>query len=53
MKYIALIFISIVLTSFGLLAEDPRPNIIWIYVEDISPDFGYNGETLIRMLKNL
>lgn len=48
MKYVALIFLSIVLTNFSLLAENPRPNIIWIYVEDLSPNFSYNGETLIQ-----
>jgi len=32
----------------GLQAQDQRPNIIWIITEDMSPNFGYNGETLIK-----
>lgn len=29
-------------------AEDPRPNIVWIVVEDMSPNFGCYGETAIQ-----
>jgi len=34
--------------SGNLIANGERPNIIWIIVEDMSPHFGYNGETLIE-----
>jgi arylsulfatase A-like enzyme len=47
-KYSTLIFFLVFVTSFSLKADNPRPNIIWIMVEDMSPDFGYNGETLIK-----
>lgn len=40
--------ILMVMLSHNLLANDERPNIIWIIVEDMSPNFGYNGETLIE-----
>lgn len=48
MKNLALIFISIFFATLSLKAVDPQPNIIWIIVEDMSPNFGYNGETLIQ-----
>lgn len=46
-KRIVLISLVIVLLPHYLVAKNPRPNIIWIIVEDMSPNFGYNGETLI------
>ena len=48
MKRIAIISISILFLGFGLRAQETPPNIIWIIVEDMSPNFGYNGETLIQ-----
>ena len=36
----------IVATALGALAAE-KPNIIWITVEDMSCDFGYQGETLV------
>ena len=39
--------LPIVATSLGALAAD-RPNIIWIIVEDMSCDFGYQGQTLVN-----
>ena len=48
MQYVASILPLALLSSFSLKAEDHRPNIIWIIVEDMSPNFGYNGETLIK-----
>ena len=48
MRNLTLLFLSLIITSFNLKAENPRPNIIWIIVEDMSPNFGYNGETLIK-----
>lgn len=47
-KFFTLIILVTVLANFNLKAEDLRPNIIWIVVEDISSNFGYNGETLIQ-----
>lgn len=32
----------------GSAAQDDRPNIVWIVVEDMSCHFGYQGETTIR-----
>jgi len=37
----------IVATAPGALAAE-RPNIIWIIVEDMSCDFGYQGQTLVH-----
>lgn len=38
-------------TAFGVDendAEQERPNILWIVVEDMSCDFGYQGQTLVN-----
>ncbi len=32
----------------SVVERDQPPNILWIVVEDMSPHFGYNGETLIQ-----
>lgn len=48
MKKLIFTLVSILGLSLGLKAGDPPPNIIWIIVEDMSPNFGYNGETLIQ-----
>ena len=37
----------IVATALGALAAE-RPNIIWIIVEDMSCDFGYQGQALVH-----
>lgn len=48
MKKISLSILIVVLSGFVLKAEQSRPNIIWVIVEDMSHNFGYNGETLIQ-----
>lgn len=47
-KKIILLSLTILMLSHNLIAKSPKPNIIWIIVEDMSPHFGYNGETLIE-----
>lgn len=47
-KITTIIFSLLTLTSLCIEAKNPQPNIIWIIVEDMSPNFGYNGETLIK-----
>ncbi len=42
-----LIFIITICIASQIKAQQ-KPNIIWIIVEDMSPHFGYNGETLIN-----
>ena len=42
-----LALLPIVATSLGALAAD-RPNIIWVIVEDMSCDFGYQGQPLVH-----
>jgi len=37
-----------VMLSHKLMAKNEKPNILWIIVEDMSPHFGYNGETLTK-----
>lgn len=48
MKKFVLLLIAAALSSLALSAKEPQPNIVWIIVEDMSPNFGYNGETLIE-----
>jgi len=48
MKYLTLLLLFVLIAGFSLKADNPRPNIIWIIIEDMSPNFGYNGETLIK-----
>ncbi|MCK4920214.1 MAG: sulfatase [Bacteroidales bacterium] len=48
MKNYILNLIPILFASSYVQANDPPPNIIWVIVEDMSLDFGYNGETLIQ-----
>ena len=44
-----LIFLNFVFCSFGLpSAEPPRPNILWLVVEDQSKHYGFNGEELVQ-----
>lgn len=41
--------VILVLAAAGLhAAPSSRPNVLWIYLEDVSPWFSCNGETLIR-----
>lgn len=44
MKYHFLIFLSLVLFSCTQEDTHKRPYILWIYVEDMSADFGCYGE---------
>lgn len=48
MNYLKSILLVTLLASLGVKGQDQRPNIIWIIAEDMSPNFGYNGETLIE-----
>jgi arylsulfatase A-like enzyme len=48
MKHLLLLLSSLLLISCGPKDDPPRPNILWVVVEDMSPHFGYNGETLIQ-----
>lgn len=48
MNYLESILPLTFLSCLGLQAQEQRPNIIWIIAEDMSPNFGYNGETLIE-----
>jgi len=48
MKFNKSILPLAILTSFGVKAQEQKPNILWIIAEDMSPNFGYNGETLIK-----
>ena len=44
-----LIFLSYTFSSFSFLsAEQNRPNILWLVVEDQSKHYGFNGEKLVR-----
>jgi arylsulfatase A-like enzyme len=45
MGFLALITLSCASTQKSDL---PRPNIIWIVVEDMSSDFGYQGQKLVK-----
>ncbi len=48
MKFLKPILPLAILSSFGVKAQEQRPNILWIIAEDMSANFGYNGETLIK-----
>jgi arylsulfatase A-like enzyme len=44
-----LIFLSYTFSSFSFLsAEQNRPNILWLVVEDQSKHYGFNGEKLVH-----
>jgi arylsulfatase A-like enzyme len=44
-----LIFLSYTFSSFSFLsAEQNRPNILWLVVEDQSKHYGFNGENLVH-----
>jgi len=45
---VLLVVIGILLSCQGKVETDTRPNILWIYVEDISPDLGCYGNTLVQ-----
>jgi arylsulfatase A-like enzyme len=47
MKTLILLLSPILFISCDLKQPDRAPNVLWIVVEDMSPHFGYNGETLI------
>lgn len=42
--FFAAFFLSLIFAS----AEAKRPNILWILIEDMSPHFGYNGESQVH-----
>ena len=48
MKAIKSILPIALVSCLGAQAQNQRPNIVWIIAEDMSPNFGYNGETLIK-----
>ena len=43
--FVSILCILVCCTAQG--AEQERPNILWIIVEDMSSNFGYQGETLV------
>jgi hypothetical protein len=44
-----LIFLYYTFSSFSFLsAEQNRPNILWLVVEDQSKHYGFNGEKLVH-----
>ncbi|MBT3469571.1 MAG: sulfatase-like hydrolase/transferase, partial [Opitutae bacterium] len=47
MKYISFLF-AIFITSTCANAKAKRPNILWVYLEDVSGWFSCYGETLIK-----
>ena len=53
---VILIFLSLTFCNFSFLcAEENRPNILWLVVEDQSKHYGFNGEKLVQtpVLDNL
>jgi arylsulfatase A-like enzyme len=47
-RLLGLLTIAVVLISSSFAAADERPNVLWIYLEDVSGWFGCYGETLIE-----
>ena len=44
-----IIYFSLISSSFSFLsAEQNRPNILWLVVEDQSKHYGFNGEGLVH-----
>lgn len=48
MNHLKSLFLVTLFASLSVKGQDQRTNIIWIIAEDMSPHFGYNGETLIE-----
>ena len=47
LRHACLVFLSATLPLFAV-SPDPRPNILWIVADDMSPNLGCYGETVIR-----